>query len=193
MLLNLMVESPHRLSMPEQEYVMQECPIILKTFNSANIDDFMEWATDDEVTKYMMWNSYTSRNDAEIFFANVIEKHPWFKAIYLEDKVIGSITLDKGKGVHHCKAELGYVISRKYWGKGYATLAVMLAMQTGFQDLDVGRIEAYVDPENVGSQRVLEKNRFEKEGLLRSCIVQKGVIKDRYIYALLNSTELHKL
>jgi RimJ/RimL family protein N-acetyltransferase len=133
-----------------------------------------------------MWNSYTSRSDAELFFTNVVEKHPWFKAIYLGEKVIGSITLDKGKGAHSCKAELGYVIARKYWGKGIVTQAIQLAIQKGFEDLDIKRIEATVDPTNIASQRVLEKNGFEKEGLLKNYIVQKGVVKDRLIYALLN-------
>jgi RimJ/RimL family protein N-acetyltransferase len=167
------------------EYIQQEQKVALKTFTSAHIDDFMEWATDDEVTKYMMWNSYTSRSDAEGFFTNVVEKHPWFKAICLGEKVIGSITLDKGKGAHSCKAELGYVISRKYWGNGFATQAIKLAIEAGFKDLDVERIEAFVDPGNIGSKRVLEKNGFTKEGLLKKCVVQKGVIKDRFLYSFL--------
>ena len=92
----------------------------------------MAWATDDEVTKYMMWNTYTSRNEAIVFFTTIVEKHPWFKAICLDGKVIGSITLDKGKGAHNCKAELGYVIARKYWGNGLATNAIQAAIKTAF-------------------------------------------------------------
>ena len=111
------------------EYPKQEKTISLRPFTSAAIDDFMEWATDDEVTKHMMWNSYTSRKEAEEFFANVVEKHLWFKAMCLGEKIIGSITLDKGRGVHNHKAELGYVVARKYWGKGFASQAVKLAIQ----------------------------------------------------------------
>jgi RimJ/RimL family protein N-acetyltransferase len=172
-------------SAPISDYKKQEQQIMLKTFTSASIDDFMEWATDDEVTKYMMWNSYTSRNEAESFFTNVVEKHAWFKAIYLDKKVIGSITLDKGKGVYSCKAELGYVIARKYWGNGCATQAIKLTIEAGFNDLDVERIEAYVDPTNIGSQRVLEKNKFTRECLLKKYVVHKGIVKDRFIYSFL--------
>lgn len=169
------------------DYKKHEQQITLKAFSSVDIDDFMEWATDDEVTKYMMWNSYTSRSEAENFFVNVVEKHPWFKAICLGKKVIGSITLDEGKGAHSCKAELGYVIARQYWGNGRATQATNLAIKTGFEDLDIERIEAYVDPVNIGSQRVLEKNGFVKEGLLKKCIIHKGVVKDRFLYSCLKS------
>ncbi len=186
MFMNLKVESAQQVTITE--YKQQEQSVTLKTFTSANIDDFMEWATDDEVTKYMMWNSYTSRSDAESFFTNVVEKHAWFKAICLGEKVIGSITLDKGKGAHSCKAELGYVISRKYWGNGFATQAIKLAIEMGFSDLDVERIEALVEPNNIGSQRVLEKNGFTKEGLLKKCVVQKGIVKDRFLYSFLKSS-----
>jgi RimJ/RimL family protein N-acetyltransferase len=159
--------------------------ITLKPFTSADIDDFMKWATDDEVTKYMMWDTYHSRNEAILFFTNIVEKHPWFKSICLDGKVIGSITLDKGKGAHSCKAELGYVIARSYWGNGFATNAIQVAIKTAFNELAIERIEAYVDPINIGSQRVLEKNGFIQEGLLRSCIIQKGVLRDRFIYSFL--------
>ncbi len=163
--------------------------ITLKILTSVDIEDFMEWATDDEVTKYMMWDSYNSKADAEDFFKNVVEKHQWFKAICLGNKVIGSITLDKGKGIHGCKAELGYVIARKHWGNGHATEAIKLAIQRGFEDLDIKRIEAYVDPANIGSQRALKKNEFIKEGLLRNYVIHKGVVKDRFIYAFLKPSK----
>jgi RimJ/RimL family protein N-acetyltransferase len=184
MLVNQKVESIQLVSMTD--YTKQENHITLKAFTSADINDFMEWATDDEVTKHMMWNSYASLSEAESFFTNLVEKHPWFKAICLDKKVIGSITLDKGKGIHSCKAELGYVVARKHWGNGCATQAIKLAIETGFNDLDVERIEAYVDPTNFGSQRVLEKNGFLREGLLKKYVVQKGVIKDRFVYSYLN-------
>jgi ribosomal-protein-alanine N-acetyltransferase len=170
---------------PMTDHKKHEQQISLKAFTSADIDDFMEWATDDEVTKYMMWNSYTSRSEAEIFFSNVVEKHPWFKAVCLGKKIIGSITLDKGNVAHSCKAELGYVIARQYWGRGLATQSIKLAIETGFNDLDIERIEAYVDPVNIGSQRVLEKNGFMKECLLRKYVTQKGIVKDRILYSFL--------
>lgn len=161
--------------------------ITLKIFTIADLDDFMEWAADDKVTKYLLWNSYISRSDGEGFFRNVIEKHPWFKAICFGKKVIGSITLEQGKDVYSCKAELGYVISRKYWNKGFATQAIKSAIQIGFKDLDIERIEAFVDPANIASQRVLERNGFIKEGLLKNSLVQKGIIKDRFLYAIFKS------
>jgi [ribosomal protein S5]-alanine N-acetyltransferase len=159
----------------------------LKELTVADVDDFMEWATDDEVTKYMMWNSYSSHEEAQKFILTVVQPHPWFKAICLGEKVVGSITLDKGKGIHSCKAEIGYAVAKRYWGQGLATQAVKLAIRNGFVDLDVERIEAFVDPGNVSSQRVLDKSGFVREGLLRNCVLQKGTLKSRYVYSVLRA------
>jgi hypothetical protein len=80
-------------------------------------------------------------------------------------------------------AELGYVLSRKYWGKGITTAAVIKAVQEGFSQFKLSRVEAFVDPQNVASQRVLDKSGMQLEGLLKSYMLFKGQISDRYIYA----------
>jgi RimJ/RimL family protein N-acetyltransferase len=120
--------------------------ITLRPLTSADIDAFIVWGMDDEVTKYLRWKSYQSRQQAEEFFKNVVEKHPWFQAIVVNDVVIGSMTLEQGTGDYRCKAELGYVSARKYWGHGYMTQAVQLAVERGFKEFGVARIEATVHP-----------------------------------------------
>lgn len=47
------------------------------------------------------------------------------------------------------------------------------------------RLEALVEEENIGSQRVLEKVGFKKEGLLRKYGFNKGEIRDMFIYSFL--------
>ncbi|MBX9578071.1 MAG: GNAT family N-acetyltransferase [Chthoniobacterales bacterium] len=160
------------------------CDITLRPLTIGDIDAFIVWATDTEVTRHLRWEAYSSRAAAEEFFENVVKKHPWFQAIVVNDKVIGSLTLDKGTGDFRCKAELGYVSARKYWGKGLMTQVVALAVERGFQELGVARIEAKVHPANTASQRVLEKNGFVREALLKKAIVRKGNIEDLYLYAL---------
>lgn len=46
------------------KHTNKEPTITLKKFTSENIDDFMTWATDPEVTKFMMWNTYSSGSEA---------------------------------------------------------------------------------------------------------------------------------
>ena len=64
------------------------------------------------------------------------------------------------------------------------TKVVALAVERGFQELDVVRIEAKTHLANTASQRVLEKNGFVREALLKKAIVRKGNVEDLYLYAL---------
>lgn len=160
--------------------------VSLRALRETDLDDVFEWASDDLVTATLMWNSYRSKEDVLTYLRHVVSAHLWFKAICLGSKVIGAITLEKGQGAHACSAELGYVINRKYWGKGYTTQAVKEALRTGFTDLNIVRIEAFVHPQNISSQRVLEKSGFKREGMLKLSLIQKGQIQDQYVYASLS-------
>src|SRR2546423_470251 len=53
--------------------------------------------------------------------------------------------------------ELGYTLRRDCWGRGYATEAARACLAAGLAHLDVTRIVAVVDEENVGSARVAER------------------------------------
>lgn len=160
--------------------------IQLKDLTINDLDAFMTWAADENVTRSLMWESYKSKEDASIFLQNIVESHPWFKAICVDGQVIGSITLDKGKGAHSCKAELGYVIAKSQWGKGYITSAIKEALKTGFSDLGITRIEAFVDPENIASVKALKKAGFTCEGLLKRSVIHKGTVRDRFIFSYLS-------
>ncbi|CAM6103972.1 unnamed protein product [Calypogeia fissa] len=140
----------------------------LRNFTTDDLDHFLEWATDPQVTEFLTWEPYTSREEALSFLRRVAIPNPWLKAICLDGKAIGSINLRKGSHIHKCVAEMGYCLARKYWGKGYATRAVKLAVSSGFEDVGVSRIQALVHPENIGSRRVLEKAGFQQDAMLRN-------------------------
>ena len=53
--------------------------------------------------------------------------------------------------------EVGYLLGRDYWGRGLATEAAQTSVQFGFEDLGIETIVGIVHPENIASQRVLEK------------------------------------
>lgn len=86
-------------------------------------------------------------------------------AIEIKGKVVGGIALNSLKIGH--KSELGYWLGKEYWGRGVITSAIKMVTQYGFQELDLIRIYARVFPWNKGSMRVLEKNNFRLEGVLK--------------------------
>lgn len=61
----------------------------------------------------------------------------------------------------------GYRVVRSHWGQGIATRATALMLEYLFRIIQVNRAQAFVMPENAASLRVLEKNGFTREGLIR--------------------------
>jgi RimJ/RimL family protein N-acetyltransferase len=55
------------------------------------------------------------------------------------------------------EVEVGYLLGKSYWGRGLATEAAGASLGYGFARLEVQEIVGIVHPENVASQRVLEK------------------------------------
>ena len=53
--------------------------------------------------------------------------------------------------------EVGYLLGKGYWGRGLATEAAHSSVRFGFDDLGIKTIVGVVHPENIASQRVLEK------------------------------------
>jgi ribosomal-protein-alanine N-acetyltransferase len=83
-------------------------------------------------------------------------------------------------------AYVGYQIDQVYANRGYTTKALALIIDYAFNTLDLHRLEAGVMPANVGSIKVLERNGFIKEGLVRKNVKINGKWEDHYLYGLLN-------
>lgn len=64
--------------------------------------------------------------------------------------------------------EIGYVLKKAAWGKGYATEACKRLLQFAFEETQLDEIVATTDPDNTASQRVLEKSGLIYQGLVRA-------------------------
>lgn len=162
--------------------------INLRQVELSDVDDFMEWLTDEKVSKFCSWDTYPSKEAAMKYLTDQVITHPWYRAICLKDKPIGSISVSPFSGNNSCRAELGYVLAAKYWGKGIATKAVKMVASSVFVEWPhLERLEALVDVDNIGSQKVMEKAGFTKEGILRKFWLLKGKPKDMVMYSLIST------
>jgi RimJ/RimL family protein N-acetyltransferase len=84
------------------------------------------------------------------------------------------------------QAMIGYSILPQWRGMGYTTRAARLVADWAFSQVGVARLIAGTAPENVGSQRVLERAGFVREGYQRSRLPgPNGTRIDDLLYALL--------
>ncbi|HEY3361917.1 MAG TPA: GNAT family protein [Methanosarcina sp.] len=79
--------------------------------------------------------------------------------------------------------EIGYFIDRDYQGKGIATEAVIQLEKIGFEKLDLQRIVILMDTRNLASERVAQKCRYEKEGIMKKVHRVGEDYYDCFLYA----------
>ena len=80
-------------------------------------------------------------------------------------------------------AGIGYWVLERARGRGLASSAVSLLVEWAFDRAQLHRVEALVEPDNIASQRVLQRARFEREGRLRSYLPVPEKRTDALIYA----------
>ncbi|MGG6266642.1 GNAT family N-acetyltransferase [Leptolyngbya sp. AN03gr2] len=84
------------------------------------------------------------------------------------------------------EVELGYTLDQIYWNRGFATEASIACLRFGFEQAGLERIVAIAQPENIASQRVMQKvgMRFEKNAYY---------YKTDVVYYAISKNEFHAL
>ena len=86
------------------------------------------------------------------------------------------------------KAELGYGLLEPYWGKGLVSEALNPIVSFADTPLSLHRLFAVINPQNLGSRRVVEKLGFQLEGCLRDENFARNRYFDQQIYGRINPT-----
>jgi len=82
---------------------------------------------------------------------------------------------------------VGYWVDRRRNGRGLATTALADVVEFAFGEAGLHRLEAGTLPDNIPSQRVLEKNGFEKFGLARELLLIAGEWRDHVLFERVNN------
>ncbi len=84
-------------------------------------------------------------------------------------------------------AEIGYLLARRYWGRGYGTEVATALRDAAFRDLGAVRLRALIAIDNEASRRVLVKAGLRWAALRRRHTHAKGRFWDCDEYELLRS------
>ena len=169
--------------------------VILK---SLAYDDWLEWSALRQASREFLtpWEAVWSLDAlSEAAYARRVRRagQDWEReegyAFNIFDRLggqlVGGITLTQ---VYHGISQngtLGYWMGQRYTGKGYMSDAVQALTNFAFTRLFLHRVQAACIPNNIPSQRVLEKNGFIREGYARRYLKIAGVWADHYLYARL--------
>ena len=105
-----------------------------------------------------------------------------FRAILADGTVVGNISVERKQDVYRQDAEIGYFLLTERWSKGIMTEAVRKICQEAFEQLDIIRITGLGICSQYCFRRVLEKNGFELEGVLKNGVLKNGAVYDLCIY-----------
>ena len=185
----------HILFCFDENPILEGETIILRKLTKADASDMYAYASDPQVTKYLLWQphesfAYTKRYLDEVMRQYKAHNFFDFAIVSKEDgRMIGTCGFTRLDAINHL-AEIGYVLSSQYWHRGIATEAVAMILRFAFCNLGVHRVEARYMSGNVFSRAVMEKNGMSYEGMEREAIYVKGVYQDVGKCAILRSDYL---
>jgi ribosomal-protein-alanine N-acetyltransferase len=165
--------------------------LLLREFRAADEGQIGAYASDPEVVRLMIWGPNTPEMTRTFLARTLEEQQQWPRnsvglAMELKDErhVIGSIGL-RIKDEANRSADIGYVLNRRYWGRGYMTETARAILDAAFRDLHLHRVWATCDTRNHASYRVMEKLGMRREAHFRRNAFEKNEWRDSYLYAIL--------
>lgn len=163
---------------------------ILRKWEEADANDLAAAANNAQIAANLR-NSFPhpySRKDAEQYISICLangEQQQLARAIVVDGKASGGITIDVQSDVYEKSAELGYWLAESCWGQGIMTQAVRQICREAFERFEIVRIFAEPFSYNMGSRRVLEKAGFTYEGTMRNGVFKNNTVYFYCMYSLL--------
>jgi len=149
---------------------------------------FESYAQDPDVTKYLVWQPHKSMIETTAYLARCISAwenetaFPWVIIRKDNSQPIGVIEIR----INEYKVDMGYVLSKAEWGKGYMPEAAERVVKWAVDQAEIYRVWAVCDVENHASARVMEKVGMKREGILKRWIKHPNISeepRDCYCYA----------
>jgi [ribosomal protein S5]-alanine N-acetyltransferase len=164
--------------------------LLLRRLNENDADEVLALRGNPEIMKFIPRPLAKSKEDALEHIAMIEDKIVnntginWGITIKGSPKIIGIIGHYKISPENH-RAEIGYMSFPATNGKGYMSEAIKAVLEYGFEQMGLHSVEAIIDPKNIASERVLQKNGFVKEAHILENEFWDGKFLDTAIYSLL--------
>jgi NAD(P)H dehydrogenase (quinone) len=170
--------------------------LILRDFSESDFDAYYRLKSDDRTMYYLQDIRLKSIDEGKADFAEILDdmkqtnRKYYFLHMELKDshEQVGSIgytVTDEspaGKMVH-----LGYFTYPRFWGNGYTSEALQKVLEYAFTVDNVYRVTTGCLAENIGSERVMQKNGMIREAEYPDYEWHDGKMKTRLEYRLLKS------
>ena len=164
--------------------------ICFRPLDTKDAEAIHSYASDENVKRFIGWPLMKTLEDTRSYIEEMLKREEAGTHLYASvvlratEEIIGTVMIfNFDREANH--AEIGYVFSRKYWGRGYGTEAAALMIGFAFDSLCLHKLHARVVDANIGSARVLEKNGFVLEGRVKDYYFIDGSYYDLMLFGKL--------
>ncbi len=139
--------------------------LLIRPMIEEDYIEMYEYMSREDVLKYDDLDPFTKEGLREFIKSTLGD--PCFYAVILKEtnKLIGHLYFGLNRANEHIYASLGYIFNPKYYNQGYCSEAAKAMVNYGFIKMNVYKVEAGCNPENIPSWRVMEKIGMHSEGL----------------------------
>lgn len=163
--------------------------IMLRELKDSDAERYFYYMTKPEVMEFLTEENipksvYQAEQEIKYWASLFTRKKSFYWAISLIDNdcLIGTIGFNN-ISVDHKKSEISYDLDYYYWGKGIMGKALEAILTFADTKLGLVRVQANVVVNNQRSINLLEKCKFNREGVLSKFEMINGQLRDYYIYA----------
>lgn len=159
---------------------------------ASDLPALLEVNRDPEVTRYLPYDAWTGAAEGEAWFARMeklVAGRDACQFVIVErglDRAIGTCLVFR-YSTRDQLAEIGYVLGRASWGRGYMLEALTALIGAAFNSAYLRRLEANVAGPNLASLKLLERLGFVHEGLRRERWIARGEVTDCAVFGLLRA------
>ena len=164
--------------------------LILRQLTVNDVDEVFALRSNADTMKYIPRPLAITSDEALAHIKTIQQKIEtneginWAITLRGNDKLIGIAGHYRIKW-EHFRSEIGYMLLPEFDGQGIVTEVVKLLVDYGFNEMKMHSLEAVIDPRNIASARVLEKNNFIKEAHFIENVFYNGHFLDGAIYSLI--------
>ncbi|MBR6029090.1 MAG: GNAT family N-acetyltransferase [Clostridia bacterium] len=164
--------------------------LILRKARRSDAADIYAYASDPEVSRYVLWDTHRSIADSRAYIRYLRRQYysgePSSYVMALKDtgRVIGTVGFVRYTEENDC-AEVGYSMGRDWWHQGLMTEALQAVLRLAFEEMGLHRVEARHETGNPASGRVMARCGLRQEGILRGSVWNKGRYADVALWSIL--------
>lgn len=164
--------------------------LVLRKMRASDAGEMLYLRSNPELMRYIPRPLANTREDAIALIesynglADRNEAINWAITEKGVDKLIGSIGFFQLQPEHY-RSDVGYMLHDSWHGKGIMTEALEAVLHYGFHTMKLHSIGAVIAPENIASEKLLQKMHFVKEAHFREAEFYDGKWLDSFVYSLL--------